>query len=144
MRQERRKLMVKMIKIDSSFKDRLNNALDSKNKKPADLARETKLPQALISQYKAGTAIPRREKLALIASYLQVNPAWLLGFNVPMDLCLSTGDKRCAKIIYKEPLEDRKIKNYSLSSKEQEIILKYRQADQIDKRCILRVLGIRK
>lgn len=74
-----------MIELNDEFHNRLETALSVRNMKPVDLAQRTKISEATISQYRSGYAKPKDKRLALIASVLRVNPAWLMGMNVPMD-----------------------------------------------------------
>ena len=74
-----------MIELNDEFHNRLETALSGRNMKPVDLAQRTKISEATISQYRSGYAKPKDKRLALIASVLRVNPAWLMGMNVPMD-----------------------------------------------------------
>lgn len=74
-----------MIIREVPFSDRLNEALQKRNMKPAELARKTGLSEGTISQYRSGYAEPKRDRLLLIADKLRVNPTWLMGINVPME-----------------------------------------------------------
>lgn len=68
------------------LKDRLQIALDLKEKKPADLSKDLKIPKAAISQYLSGkTKKMDAKRIYSIAKYLNVSDAWLMGFDVPME-----------------------------------------------------------
>ena len=68
------------------LKDRLQTALDLREKKAVDLARDLKIPKSAISQYLSGNrTIKDSKRLYLIAEYLGVSEAWLMGFDVPME-----------------------------------------------------------
>ena len=73
-----------MIEIKEEFKYRLEKALAEKDIKPAELAKATGISEATISQYRSGYSKPKYNRLALIANTLGVNPAWLMGIDVPM------------------------------------------------------------
>ncbi|MCI6754228.1 helix-turn-helix domain-containing protein [Galactobacillus timonensis] len=64
-----------------TFSSRLKRAMKLRNKKPVDICNATGLSSALISQYLTGKFEPKSDKAYIIASYLKVNPAWLLGWN---------------------------------------------------------------
>lgn len=66
------------------FKVRLQKALDAKGWKPVDLAKRINISESTISQYRSGYAEPKTDRLQKIAEALSVNPAWLLGIDVPM------------------------------------------------------------
>lgn len=65
--------------------DRIKEALSIRNMKQADLCDKTKIPKSAISQYISGTFEPKQDRLLLIAQALDVNPVWLMGFDVPME-----------------------------------------------------------
>lgn len=75
-----------MIEQVSSFKDRLNEALRIRNIKPVELSEKTGISESTISQYRSGYAKPKEPRLGIIANALYVNPAWLMGLNVPMEI----------------------------------------------------------
>ena len=68
------------------MKDRLRAALDIREKKAVDLSRDLEIPKSAISQYLSGHRIIKDSKrLFIIAEYLDVSEAWLMGFDVPME-----------------------------------------------------------
>lgn len=68
------------------LKDRLQKALDLREKKAADLARDLKISKSAISQYLSGyRKIKDSERLYIISEYLDVSEAWLMGYDVPME-----------------------------------------------------------
>lgn len=46
---------------------------------------DAKMNKSNLSQYVSGTVEPNQEKLALLGMALNVNEAWLMGYDVPMD-----------------------------------------------------------
>lgn len=72
------------VEIIASTADRLQEALNFRNMKQADLARSTGIDKASISLYLKGRYAPKGDKLYKIALALGVSPQWLSGFNVPM------------------------------------------------------------
>ena len=68
------------------LKDRLRKGLELREKKAADLSRDLKIPKSAISQYLSGyRTIKDSRRLYIIAEYLDVSEAWLMGFDVPME-----------------------------------------------------------
>ena len=67
------------------IKDRLNEALRLRGMNGADLSRLTGINKSSISRYLAGTSIPRSLAIGKMAQALHVSPAWVLGYNVPME-----------------------------------------------------------
>lgn len=78
-----------MIQKVSDFKTRFNEALEIRNMKPVDLSEITGISEATLSQYRSGYSKPKEERLAILSNALKVNPVWLLGLNVNMELPLS-------------------------------------------------------
>lgn len=74
-----------MIKNTDEVKDRLAKALMIRDMKPVELSEKTKIPKSSISQYMSGYSKPNSERTLLISQALNINEAWLLGFNVPME-----------------------------------------------------------
>lgn len=67
------------------IKDRLNEALKVRNMTAAELSKLTGLNKSSVSRYLAGSSIPRSLAIGNMARALHVNPAWILGYNVPME-----------------------------------------------------------
>lgn len=122
-----------MIERVSDFKNRLNEALDIRNMKPIELSEKTGISESTISQYRSGYAKPKERKLGLISDALDVNPVWLMGLDVPMEM---SDIKRNIKI---QP--DAQL---ILDEFENNLILNYRSADEMDKRLVERVLRLDK
>lgn len=70
----------------AEMKDRLKEAMKIREKKAVDLSRDLKIPKSAISQYLSGTRTPQDSlRTFAIAEYLDVDEAWLMGYNVPME-----------------------------------------------------------
>ena len=69
----------------STFKDRLQKEMSLRGMRAADLARDTGLSKARISQYTNGIYEPKQKALCQIAKALHVNELWLMGNDVPME-----------------------------------------------------------
>lgn len=113
--------MFKLERIDT-FNHRLNWALSDKAWKAVDLARKTGFSENTISQYRKSTT-PDIERVADLANALQVNPVWLLGYNV-------------------EPYYDPDVRG--LSKEETAVLYAYDNADEITQGNICAILGIKK
>ena len=103
------------------FRNRLEYALAKRGIKPVDLAKKAGLSEQLISQYRSGRSAPKREKLISLSKALDVNPVWLMGYNVPMDV-------------------EKTSSNIELTVEEIGIIEKYRDASDMEKEMVKRVL----
>ena len=66
--------------------DRLREAMDLRQIKQADLSRITGIGKSSISTYLSGEYEPKQINTYKLAQALNVNPSWLLGNDIPMDL----------------------------------------------------------
>lgn len=75
------------VKMDNIYiiKDRLNEALHLRDITAADLSRMTGINKSSLSRYLSGESIPRSLAIGKMAEALHVNPAWVLGYDVPME-----------------------------------------------------------
>lgn len=69
----------------SDFASRLSQALESRGMKAADLSKKTKVAEGTISCYINGRYEAKQNRVQVFAEALNVNPAWLMGYDVPMD-----------------------------------------------------------
>ena len=69
----------------SNFAARLSQALDARNMKAADLSKKTKVSEGTISCYINGRYEAKQNRVQVFAEALNVNPAWLMGYDVPME-----------------------------------------------------------
>lgn len=70
---------------NADIKDRLTSALRIRNMTPKELSNKTNIPKSSISQYMSGYAKPKDERLYLMSQALNVDPTWLLGYDVEME-----------------------------------------------------------
>lgn len=133
-----------MIEFVSTFKERLNEALFIREMKPKDLSERTGISESTISQYRSGYAKPKEDKLAIISNALDVNPVWLMGLNVPMELDDPIKiDETSANVIECEiGYTKNKVKPVRLFNYEYNIIKHYRKADGLTRSMVMRLLGI--
>lgn len=69
----------------STVAERLQYAMQLRNKKQVDLVRITGIGKASICTYLSGAYEPKQTNTYKLASALNVNPAWLMGQDVPME-----------------------------------------------------------
>ena len=73
-------------KIVSTFHERLRKCLNNKTSITAtSLADKIGLSKQAISMYASGSRKPKRPTIKAIAEALNVNEAWLMGYDVPME-----------------------------------------------------------
>lgn len=73
-----------MIEKVSDTQKRLIELMYIFGKTQKDVADETKLNKATISLYCNGQRLARQDKIAIIADTYGIDPAWLIGYDVPM------------------------------------------------------------
>lgn len=76
--------IVMTLPVDET-KNRLKKALSIRNMKPVELSEKTGIPKSAISQYMSGYAKPKQDRIYLICKALDINEAWLMGFDVQME-----------------------------------------------------------
>ena len=69
----------------SDFASRLSLALETRGMKAADLSKKTKVAEGTISCYINGRYEAKQNRVQVFAEALDVNPAWLMGYDVPME-----------------------------------------------------------
>ena len=69
----------------AELKERLKLALDNKKMKPIELSERTGIPKSMISYYLSGKSVPKADRIYKIALTLDVNEAWLMGYDVPKE-----------------------------------------------------------
>lgn len=65
--------------------NRIAKALSIRNMKQTDLCNKTNIPKGAISQYISGAFEPKQDRVYIIARALDVDPVWLMGYDVPME-----------------------------------------------------------
>ncbi|WP_086350274.1 helix-turn-helix domain-containing protein [Candidatus Enterococcus clewellii] len=69
-----------------SFAERLRQALNARNMKQITLSEKSGVSRSLISAYLKGNYEAKQDNVYFLAQALDVNEAWLMGFeDVPMD-----------------------------------------------------------
>ena len=69
--------------MNNTFSERLKAALKSANKSQRNLAANIGVTPAVVTQWVKGTHKPKHENVMMIASFLQVDPSWLMGYDLP-------------------------------------------------------------
>lgn len=69
----------------AKFKERLLQAMELREMKQVDLVQATGLSKPSINQYVKGVYEPKQQALYKIAHALNVNVAWLMGYDVEME-----------------------------------------------------------
>ena len=64
---------------------RIKKALSIRNMKQSELCEKTKISKSVLSEYISGVYEPKQDRVFLISQALNVDPVWLMGFDVPME-----------------------------------------------------------
>ncbi len=83
---------------NDTFANRLKKALQIRDMKQIELAEKLGLDRSMITKYINGENGTTNNRLDDIANILNVNPSWLMGYDVPMNLSKSNVEK----VTYKE------------------------------------------
>lgn len=67
----------------AAFKDRLREAMADRGFRSVDLIERTGIPKVTVSYYLTGKTEPKADRVYKIAAALDVNEAWLMGYDVP-------------------------------------------------------------
>jgi transcriptional regulator with XRE-family HTH domain len=100
-----------------SCSKRIAKALSIRNMKQSELCEITKIPKSAISQYLSGAFEPKQDRLHIIAKALDVDPVWLMGYDVPMEreknspeeLTLTEGEKMLLDLFKRVPEDQQQL-----------------------------------
>ena len=101
--------------------DRLKELLEVKRISQAGLSKIMGISRSAMCQYISGKITPKQDKLYIISTSYDVSLAWLMGYDVPMDVSLPV-------ITY--------------SQEEQDLIFKYRSLLPVGKETVDAVLEV--
>ena len=68
-----------------SCAQRIRKALSIRNMTQSELCRRTKIATSAMSEYLRGLYDPKQDKIYIMSEALNVDPVWLMGFDVPME-----------------------------------------------------------
>ena len=68
----------------SNPSDRLKEIMKIRNLRQSDLVEKTGIGKSSISTYLSGEYQPKQDKIIKLSNALDVNPSWLMGYDVPM------------------------------------------------------------
>lgn len=71
--------------IVDTFANRLNTAMRIRNIKASELSEKTGISKSSLSEYINGKYEAKQDGVYLLAKALNVNEAWLMGLDVPME-----------------------------------------------------------
>lgn len=68
-----------------NFANRLTKAVTLRNIKPIELSERTGIDKSKISSYMSGRYKAKQDGIHILSQVLDVDPAWLMGYDVPME-----------------------------------------------------------
>ena len=71
--------------ITESCAIRLRKALSIRNMTQAELCSKAKISKSTLSEYLSGRYEPKQDRVFILAQALNVDPVWLMGYDVPME-----------------------------------------------------------
>ena len=80
------------MKIVATTSERLNEIIRERNLSQLKLAKMTGIPKTTMSDYFLGKFEPKSNNLMTIASVLNVEPRWLMGYDIPKNKNISVRD----------------------------------------------------
>lgn len=72
--------------------ERLREILSIRDIKQVEITEKTGISKGALSSYLSGRYIPKQDNIYKLAKVLDVNPAWLMGLDVPMKAPAAGGD----------------------------------------------------
>ncbi len=103
----------------STTSKRIQEGMELRGLKQADLVERTGISKGALSSYISGRYVPKQNNTFLIAKALNVNEAWLMGADVPMERIDTTAENQT-----RDQKELNKI-YLQLSSNNQQRVLTY-------------------
>ena len=64
---------------------RLRKALSVRNMTQTELCEKAKISKSSLSEYLKGLYEPKQDKVFILSQALNVDPVWLMGYDVPME-----------------------------------------------------------
>lgn len=97
--------------------DRLKQALNNANMKQTELCERTGIDKGAMSSYVSGRYGAKQDRIYMMAEVLDVNPAWLMGYDVPMEreketpdnIKLSEGEEMLVELFRRVPVESQQM-----------------------------------
>ena len=74
-----------MSNLIDTFAHRLKYAIKIRDVRPVDISKVTGISKTNLSCYMSGKYEAKQDGVEILAKVLDVNPVWLMGYNVPMD-----------------------------------------------------------
>ena len=73
------------VEIVESCSVRIRKALSVRNMTQTELCEKAKISKSTLSEYLKGLYEPKQDKVFILSQALNVDPVWLMGYDVPME-----------------------------------------------------------
>lgn len=73
------------VEIVESCSARIRKALSVRNMTQTELCEKAKISKSTLSEYLKGLYEPKQDKVFILSQALNVDPVWLMGYDVPME-----------------------------------------------------------
>lgn len=103
--------------------ERIKEGMKLRNLKQIDIIEKTGINKGALSSYIAGTYEPKQRNIYKIAKVLDVNEAWLMGYDVPMERMSEEMQE------YKEKMKAF-AKEWNLKFNEKKLVTDYRKLNE--------------
>jgi transcriptional regulator with XRE-family HTH domain len=109
-----------------SISVRIAQALGERKMRPSALCRAAHIPQSSLSLYLSGSYEPKQDRVYAMAEALNVDVAWLLGYDVPMGTFASNIKEETETVSEELTQKERQLLELFrlLTDDEQELVLK--------------------
>lgn len=95
---------------NSNSNIRIRTLLNELGITQTEFCKKTGITKSALSNYLKGDRVPRQDQISKIADAYDINPAWLMGYDIPMS---TTNDLFMERIIKDEfPRQTREIVDY--------------------------------
>lgn len=118
----------------SCSQERIKALMDFYNINQTDLSKKSGVGRTAIANYVKGIREPKQDAVYLLSKPFNINPVWLMGYDVPM---FATSDAQIAEIADVITSRDKVI-----TEEEKVLISAYRNADELTKQMVLRLLKV--
>jgi len=96
-----------------NFQNRIKQAMNLLEKNQKDIVKGANISKGALSNYIHGRYEPKQENVYKIANYLNVNEAWLMGYDdVPMMKITTPNENELSLISNYRRLNDKEKKHY--------------------------------
>lgn len=123
---------------NSNSKVRIRELMEHYRINQTELCKRTGIQKSALSNYLKGDREPRQDQISAIVDPFGVNPAWLMGYDVPMYMSPSSPAGSSA------PSPGSESSSLVLSDLEQDLIRAFREASPDLRTAACAVLGVKR